>query len=195
MIYYEGQQQYSLQLSAQDYQSIEYIFLQELLPKKLERQVETMTAYHEASRTMTIVGTEFPSATKCTVWVTQINDAVNGTTPLYSNVEIDYLVSKSPAPLDVAYLKISRVIADPSGRIFTVFTNGEVHLLDVPNKTFQYHYSLISDEDQLSENHTSFLSWGHVFDTDKQVILLIVAPIQDNIAAILYFILTEYILH
>lgn len=121
---------YSLQLSAQHYQSMEYNLIQELLPSKLEQQVQTMTAYHEDTRVMTVIGTDFPSVGKCTVWQSQINSAVNGTTPLYSNIEISYPISRSPAPMNVAKLVVSRVITDKDGAVFVVFTNGEVHSLD-----------------------------------------------------------------
>lgn len=173
MLYYEGNQMYCLQLCALDYLTENYVFLQELIPSKVQLEVRTFTTYDESSRTITVLADHYPSAASATFWVSTLNEFVNVSTPALTEVTIQFPVSRSPFPLDVAPLQISRMLNIGNGKRVAIFTNGEVHEIDLVNKQFTFLYSLISDEKQLSVSFPAFVS-GHVYDASTDRIWSIV---------------------
>jgi len=126
MLYYLGNQMYSLQLCALEYQTEKYIFIQELIPSKLQLQVVTYTTFDEDTRAVTVLAENYPSVAKATFWKSTINDYANASTPVVTAVTIPYPVSSSPFPLDVAPLQVSRLLLVGGGRQVVIFTNGEV---------------------------------------------------------------------
>lgn len=175
MLYYLGNNEYSFQLVTTDMVTAEYKFIQELLPAgpKEDRSFESFTTYDTASRTYSVVVPQFPSVGRATFWSSTISSGINGAEPIYNSVEITYPVSRSPAPLNVARLEIARLISGPDGRLFTVFTNGEVHSVDIASGEFKFRYSLISDEDQLDVKHPSS-TWGHIFEAGSGLLRSVV---------------------
>lgn len=87
-------------------------------------------------------------------------------TPVLEGVKITYPISSSPAPLNNTPLKLSKVVNGPNGGLFAVFTNGEVHSLDVNGGKISLLHKLISDEKALSVDNPTTLS-GHTFDFDR----------------------------
>lgn len=162
-MYYLGQELYTYNLVVTDLASGKSAVIQEYLPSALQplRNFESFTAYDAATRNFWTVAVDFPSVSTCTIWKSTINEGVNASTPLITQLELKYPVSQSPAPLNVAHLVLSRLIVGPSGRLFATFLNGEIHEVDLENKKFSFKYALISDELQLSETHP-YMTWGHV---------------------------------
>jgi hypothetical protein len=178
MLYYLGNQKYSLQLCAMDYKTSNYIFIQELIPSSLQLEVVGYTGYDEATRTVSVMADNYPSVASGTFWVSTLNEFVNATTPVRSAISIPYPVSSSPYPLDVAQLEVSRFLTVAGGRIVVIFTNGEVHEVDLVNKRFNLLYNLISADKQLSPSFPSFFH-GHTYDASRDLIWSIVEVDND----------------
>lgn len=83
-------------------------------------------------------------------------------TPVYSEVVIKYADSTSPYPLNVAPLKLARLIS-ANGVLHATFTNGEIHQVDVANKAIKKLASIISDSQMLDVNFPQ-MSWAQVYD-------------------------------
>jgi hypothetical protein len=166
--YYLGKEMYSFNLVAVDYVSQKPTFLQEYLPSgaKAARSFNSFTAFDEKTRSMYTVAVDFPTVAQCVFWKSTISATSDSASPVLSNVQIDYPVSRSPSPMDVAHLELARIFVGPNSRLFAAFTNGEIHLVDLEAKTFTFLYSLISDELQLGVTHPH-LTWGHVFDAES----------------------------
>jgi len=85
-------------------------------------------------------------------------------------VKLAYPVSSSPAPLNVMHLSLAKLVVGPAGGLLAVFTNGEIHALDVSNTQapFTFLTKIISDE-QLFDASLSPVSVAssHAFDTAK----------------------------
>ena len=118
---------------------------------------------------MTVIANNYPSTGKCTFWTSTISPSVDAATPVATNVEITFPESRSPYPLNVAPLTVSRIFTGPESRTFVVFTNGEIHEVDLSGRQFKYLYSIIPDEDQLSVSHPS-ATWGHAWDADRRLV-------------------------
>jgi hypothetical protein len=125
-----------------------------------------------------VLASDYPTQSSCTFWASTINGAATATTPLLSNVQVKYPVSRSPAPLNNAHLAVSRLVFGPSGRLFATFTNGEVHEVDTTSGSFTYLYSLVSDELQKGETHPH-MTWGHAYDADANVMWSIAMAASD----------------
>ena len=106
---------------------------------------------------------DYPEAGKATFFVSQINDDVSAATPKYESVTLTYPVSSSPYPLNVATLKMTRMINGPNGNTLVMFTNGEIHQLDLDNKQFKKVSSIFSDADLLSPSFPH-ASWAQLYD-------------------------------
>ena len=171
---------YTYNLVTVDVSSSDFKIIQELLPSgiKASRNFESFTAYDESSRTISVAAVDFPSVSSCTLWQSVISGDATTTTPVVVAKEIKYPVSRSPAPLNVAHLKFSRLIVGPSSTLFAVFTNGEVHEINLEEGTFSFKYSLVSDELQLGVTHP-YLTAGHVYDRDADTMWSIAMGASD----------------
>jgi hypothetical protein len=129
--------------------------------------IESFTAYDEETRTFYVAAVDYPEVSQCTFWQSTISADTMSTTPVVTELTVQYPVSKSPAPLNVAHLQLSRLIL-ANGQLYATFLTGEVHQVDLKEGSFNYMYSLISAESQLSEIHP-YMTWGHVFDSSKNV--------------------------
>lgn len=150
--------------------------LQELLPPAptAVREFETFTSYDETSRQFAVVAADFPKATQATLWVSTINNAVDQTTPVYTEVVVQYPDSTSPFPLNDVPLKLSRVLfVGSTDHLIAIFTNGEIHRLDLASGSFKLLARLNSDEQLLSTEYPH-ATWSHVFDKESKVIRSVV---------------------
>lgn len=178
-MYYLGQEMYTFNVVRTDMSSGHSTIIEELLSKSNQAgQLESFTAYEESTRSFYVAAASYPQITTATFWKSTINADATGTTPVVSAVEIKYPVSRSPAPLNVAHLQLSRLIVGPSGRLFATFLNGEVHEVDLEGGSFTYLYSLISDDMQLSEIHP-YMTWGHLYDPSAEVMWSIAMGASD----------------
>lgn len=180
LMYYLGQEMYTYNLVTVDVSSSDFKIIQELLPSgiKASRNFESFTAYDESSRTISVAAVDFPSVSSCTLWQSVISGDATTTTPVVVAKEIKFPVSRSPAPLNVAHLKFSRLIVGPSSTLFAVFTNGEVHEINLEEGTFSFKYALVSDELQLGVTHP-YLTAGHVYDRDADTMWSIAMGASD----------------
>ena len=169
MIYYLGDEKYSLRTVAFNFLNSKYSFLQELVPPTLKLNVKTFTTYETFSRTFSVAALEFPVAHTATFWQSTVNNGINETTPVVEAVAIEYPVSQSPFPLNVAKLTMSRLI-NKDGVLYAFFSNGEVHLVDLQDRQFVFQYSLISDSLQLDTSFMSFSSYGHLYDAGNDCV-------------------------
>lgn len=170
LTYYLGQEQYEIDLVSTDYESGFFSILQNYIPGSVKgtSDLNFFTTFNNASRVFTTVITDYPRVATCTFFTSSINNDANASTPLITNLLVKYPVSLSPAPLNDAHLVMSRILLDNVGNMFAVFSNGEVHTVDLTTGTFTFSYKLIPDSNQLSANFP-YASWGHVYDTDNNV--------------------------
>lgn len=134
-----------------------------------EREFDVFTAYDQDSKIYTTVAVDYPTRETLTVWTSSISgtDAASmKATPILNGVQMKIPKPSGPAPLSFSPLKVSKVISGPNGGLLTIFTNGEVHAMDVNNKQFTLLHKLISDEKALSVDNPTTLS-GHVFDAER----------------------------
>jgi len=171
MVYYLGDQKYSLQISAYNFldPKTAFVLLQELVPPTLKLDVKTFTTYESNSRTFSAVALEYPAAHTATFWQSTLNNWINGTTPIYEDISIEYPVSQSPFPLNIAPLTMSRLI-NKENQLYAFFSNGEVHLIDLQKRQFVFQYSLIPDSFQLDLSFMSFTSYGHLYDAGNDCV-------------------------
>lgn len=171
MIYYLGNEKYSLRTVAYNFLDSKYTysFLQELVPPTLLLDVKTFTTYEASSRTFSVAALEFPAAHTATFWQSTVNNEINETKPVYETVAIEYPVSQSPFPLNVAKLTMSRLV-NKGDILYAFFSNGEVHLVDLKSHQFVFQYSLIPDSSQLDTSLMSFTSYGHLYDAGNDCV-------------------------
>lgn len=171
---------YTYNLVSMDYTSGQVNVIQELLPSGLKavRNFESFTAFDSATRTVYVAAADAPELSYCTVWQSTISGAVDAATPVFKQVQMKYPISASPAPLNVAHLELSRIVVGPSSRLFAIFTNGEVHEMDLAKGTFSFAYALVSDELQLGVTHP-YMTWGHVYDSDARIMWSVAMAASD----------------
>jgi len=151
------------------------VVLQELLPPANAdlRSFETFTAYDEKSRNFAVIAADYPKVAHGTFWVSTLNNDLTAATPVLQEVTIEYPVSSAPYPLNVAHLKMSRLINGADGVLYATFTNGEVHVVDVANKSMKRIFSVISDDKLLSNNYPA-ASWSQVYDPEQNALWSVV---------------------
>jgi len=157
-----------------------FVQLQELLPPSdlALRELETFSSYVDSTRMYTVAIADYPEEGKGTFFVSQINDDVSAATPKYESITLTYPDSSSPFPLNVAKLHISRVINGPNDVTLVLFTNGEVHQLDLDNKQFKKVTNLLSDADLLSVDFPHN-SWSQVYDPASNILFSVITS-DDN---------------
>ncbi len=144
---------------------------------EVERNFDVFTAYDKDSKTYSTVAVDFPTRGTLTVWTSSISGTDAGSmkaTPILSGVQINVPLPSGPAPLNINPLKLSKVVSGPNGGLLAIFTNGEVHVLDVNNKQFTLLHKLISDERALAVDHPT-TRHGHVFDSERNGLWSIVS--------------------
>ena len=168
-------QNWYLTISRTDYDTGKNIALQILTPKDdvSARSFETYSAYDSETRTFVVAAADYPQAGGATFWISTINDDITSTTPIYSDVYIKYPDSSSPSPLNVAPLRLSRIHHLGESRILAVFTNGEIHSLDIANKAFKVRARLNTDDQLLSEAYPH-ATWSHVYDKENNALWSVV---------------------
>ena len=160
----KGNNKYEFNIVNTDEKGQSAVIQQDLLAPSIENgNIESTTAYDPKTRNFFVAATSGYKG--CTLWQSVISANANSTTPVIQKLKIDYPLSRSPAPLNVAPLVLSRLIVGPDGRLFATFSNGEVHEVDLVKGAFNHLYSLISDELQLGETHPS-LTAGSVYDPE-----------------------------
>lgn len=145
--------------------------IQSYLPSTVveERQFDTFSAWDPATKTFTTVAAEYPRQSTLTLWTSTVSGTSLDTmeaTPVISALEVAYPISSSPAPLNNIKLVLAKVIQGPNGGLLAIFTNGEVHALDVKTGTFSLLHKLIADSRALEVDFPSTSS-AHVFDFDR----------------------------
>ena len=145
--------------------------LQQYLPpaNTVERGFKAFTAFDKDTKIFTTVAADFPTPHTMTIWTSSISGSDVSSvkaTPVLNGVKVAYPAASSPAPLDFVPLKLSQIVNAPNGALLAVFTNGEVHSLDVEGGKLTLLHKLISDEKALSvDNPTTYGS--HTFDFDR----------------------------
>lgn len=84
-------------------------------------------------------------------------------TPIVSNKQVPYPVSSSPDPLNYIALKLAKVISGPDGLLLGVFSNGEVHEIDLIGARFNLLHRLVSDE-RAKDVSNPITQFSHAFD-------------------------------
>jgi hypothetical protein len=155
-------------ISRTDYTTGTYYPLQILTPPADAslRSFETYTAFDSATRTFIVAAAEYPEAGGATFWTSTVSDDISTVTPVDQEVYIKYPASTSPYPLNVSPLKLSRVQHLGESRILCIFTNGEIHTVDIKNKSLQVRARLNTDEQMLSQAYPH-ATWSHVYDKDS----------------------------
>jgi len=80
-----------------------------------------------------------------------------------NGLEITYPISSSPSPLNNIKLVLAKIVQGPNSNILAIFTNGEVHSLDMKTGTFSLLHKLIADEKALDVDFPTTAA-AHVFD-------------------------------
>ena len=162
-------------ISRTDYTTGTYYPLQVLTPPAdvSLRSFETYTAFDSATRTFIVVAADYPEAGGATFWTSTVSDDISSVTPVDQDVYINYPASSSPYPLNVAPLKLSRIQHLGNNRVLCVFTNGEIHTVDIPNKSLQIRARLNTDEQLLSAANPHAI-WSHVFDKESNAMWSVV---------------------
>lgn len=157
-----------------------YVELQQLLPESelALRELETFSSYVDSTRMYTVAIADYPEQGKGTFFVSQINDDITAATPKYESLVIPYPSSSSPYPINVDKLHMSRVINGPNDVTLVLFTNGEVHQLDLDNKMFKKVTNLLSDADLLSTEFPHN-SWSQVYDSATNTLFSVITS-SDN---------------
>jgi hypothetical protein len=140
--------------------------LQTLLPPAdtVLRQFEVFTAYDSTSRLYTVVASDYPNEGSATFWTYTIANDISAATPVQENVVLTFPTSTSPFPLNYGKLKLTRVLnAGVDGSLIAIFSNGEIHSVDVANAQSKLLTRVFSDSQLLS---TSFpqTSWSSYYD-------------------------------
>jgi len=162
-------------ISRTDYTTGTYYPLQVLTPPAdvSLRSFETYTAFDSATRTFIVVAADYPEAGGATFWTSTVSGDISSVTPVDQDVYIKYPASSSPYPLNVAPLKLSRIQHLGNNRVLCVFTNGEIHTVDIPNKSLQIRARLNTDEQLLSAAYPH-ATWSHVFDKESNALWSVV---------------------
>jgi len=168
LMYYLGADTYTYNLVAIDYKTLKWTIVQELLPKglKTERNFESFTTYHAPSRTMFVAAMQHQDLT--TFWKMTVSNDAASTTFIYSNVDIKHPISQSPFPLNVAPLQLARVFTTSADQLIAVFSNGEVHEVDLERQIFLFKYKLMNDDEQLSVQHPTS-TYAHAHDASTGI--------------------------
>ena len=172
------EQNWFLQLVKLNYPNSESIsdngatVLQTLMPpaNTVLRQFDVFTAYDSTSRLYTVVAGDYPNEGSATFWTYTIANDISAATPVQENVVITYPTSTSPFPLNYGKLKLTRVLtAGVDSSLIAIFSNGEIHSVDVANAQFKLLTRVFSDAQLLS---TSFpqTSWSSYYDSTSRTI-------------------------
>jgi hypothetical protein len=140
--------------------------LQTLLPAALDSN-GVFTAYCPDSRNFFVAVDNYPRAGYMTAWASTLSAKADAATPVYTAVEIKYLDSSSPAPLNIITPTIARLLHVEGKGLLAVFQNGEVHSVDLANKKLTKVMSIISDEDLYSTAHP-YVTSAQVVSTDSK---------------------------
>jgi len=103
-----------------------------------------------------------------TFWKMTVSNDAASTTSIYFNVDIKHPVSQSPFPLNVAPLQLARVFTTSADQLIAVFSNGEVHEVDLERQIFLFKYKLMNDDEQLSVQHPTS-TYAHAHDASTGI--------------------------
>lgn len=84
-------------------------------------------------------------------------------------VVFTYPVSSSPSPLNIMPLEVARVVLGPQNTPLVIFTNGEVHSLDMTTGSFTLKHRLISDAQALGVSFPAATT-AQVYDPASNVL-------------------------
>lgn len=152
-----------------------YTVLQELLPyaPASSRSFATFTAYDAISRSFVVAASDYPKEGSATFWVSTVNNDITAATPVVAEVTIAYPISTSPFPLNVSPLKMSRLLYGANSALYVTFVNGEVHEMNLAEKSSKKLLSIISDEQMMSPSFPQ-VSWSQVYDPATNSIFSVV---------------------
>lgn len=184
--------------------------LQQYLPPAVEaeRSFSSFGAYNTKTKVYTTVAAGYPSADTLTLWTSSISgtDALSVSchvvfsfsgmlmwflyqmkaTPILNGVKVQFPVSSAPAPLNYLPLKVAKVVTGPNDGILAIFTNGEVHSLDVDSGKLTLLHKLIPDDKALDVSHP-WTAGAHIFDLEKNGLWSVVSAGMYS-----YLIFTDY---
>lgn len=136
--------------------------------------IETFTSYDVTTRIFTLAASGYPTVSSATFWEYAVSDDISYLTPLSEAATIDYPMSSSPAPLDVAPLKmVSLLNAGTDATHLVVFSNGEMHQLDLASKTFK-QLARIADDARLLSTEFPRATWSHAYDAETHSVMSVV---------------------
>jgi len=116
--------------------------LSEALPlaPTAQRSFLSYTTFDASSRIYTAVATDYPEEGIDSYWQVQINGAVNGSTPIVSNVMVPHPDASPNNPGTMTLMNLKQL---SDSRILAVFMDGSVHTLDLTNQKYNKVASLI----------------------------------------------------
>ncbi len=136
--------------------------------------IETFTSFDESTRIFTLAAADYPSVSSATFWEYRVSEDISSLTAVSEAVVISYPVSSSPAPLNIAPLKMVRILnAGVDATHLAMFSNGEIHVLDIASRQFKQIARIASDEALLSTAYPRS-TWSHAYDPDTHSVWSVV---------------------
>lgn len=140
-----------------DTEQFEYTLNENLpLGPTSERGFETYSAYSKDSRTFVSVAADYSVGGVDSYWMHTINDAVNGTTPLKTNVMVAH---PDATPDHPGSMKLARILLGPNDRLVALFNDGSIHDVDLDTQSYTRIASLY---ERVSFSKPS-MTYAHVF--------------------------------
>jgi len=124
------------------------------------RSFQTYTAYHEKSRSMYSCAADYPNIGFDTHWVQTVNAAVNGTTPVVTNVVIAHPAGTTATTAST--ITVQRSMYRDDGSLFVIFNDGTFTSLDLDSQKHTVIGNLMTGIEGLGQY--PMMSDAHVFD-------------------------------